>query len=120
MKTVLSFTIFLVLELNLVYSQVSINSDGTLPDSSSMLEVKSSVSGFLIPRMKFTQRDLILNSIEGLMVFYTKLWYRWFDYIYLKAAWRNFQWPTGKQKMIPVILSWVAPGEFLPSRNGIM
>ncbi len=90
MKTVLSFTIFLVLELNLVYSQVSINSDGTLPDSSSMLEVKSSVSGFLIPRMTFTKRDSIINPAEGLMVYCTDCGTNGSVSIYLKGNWRNF------------------------------
>lgn len=38
------------------YSQVSINNDGTAPDPSAMLEVKSTSRGFLLPRMNLAQR----------------------------------------------------------------
>ena len=42
---------------------------GTLnPDSTAMLEVKSSSKGFLLPRMKFVQRNAIANPAAGLMI----------------------------------------------------
>ena len=38
------------------YSQVSINTDGSAPHASAMLEVKSTTRGFLLPRMNFASR----------------------------------------------------------------
>jgi hypothetical protein len=51
------------------FSQVSINNDGTNPDSSSMLDVKSTSRGMLIPRMSTTERDAISNPATGLLIF---------------------------------------------------
>ncbi|MEP6646886.1 MAG: DUF4215 domain-containing protein, partial [Saprospiraceae bacterium] len=48
---------------------VAINSDGTRPDPSSMLDVKSSTNGILIPRMTSVQRVTIQNPSNGLLVF---------------------------------------------------
>ncbi len=52
-------------------AQVAINSDGTPPDASAMLEVTSTGSGILIPRMTATQRDAIPSPATGLMVYVT-------------------------------------------------
>ncbi len=41
------------------FSQVSINTDGSAPDASAMLEVKSSSRGLLLPRMNLAQRPLV-------------------------------------------------------------
>ncbi len=54
------------------YAQnVGINTDGSLPDNSAMLDVKSATKGFLPPRMTLQQRDAIANPANGLMVFCT-------------------------------------------------
>ena len=53
------------------FSQVSINSDGTSPDPSSMLDVNSTTKGMLIPRMTATERDAISNPATGLLIFCT-------------------------------------------------
>ena len=52
-------------------AQVGINSDGTQPDNSAMLDVKTTGKGILLPRMTFEQRNSILSPVEGLMVFCT-------------------------------------------------
>ena len=51
----------------IVYSQVAINTDGTDPNSSAMLDVKSSDKGFLPPRVATV--DNISSPVAGLMVF---------------------------------------------------
>jgi hypothetical protein len=51
------------------FSQIAINSDGTSPDNSSMLDVKSSTKGLLIPRMTSAQRLAIGSPAEALMVY---------------------------------------------------
>lgn len=55
----------------LLFSQVGINSEGTPPDGSAMLDVRSTTKGFLPPRMTMAQRDAIQNPAEGLVVFCT-------------------------------------------------
>jgi hypothetical protein len=50
---------------------VGINTDGSQPDNSAMLDVKSADKGILIPRMMATQRDAINIPATGLMVYVT-------------------------------------------------
>ena len=56
-----------------IYAQVSINKDGSAPDASSMLDVKATNAGFLMPRMTEAQMNAIVNPATGLMVFCTDL-----------------------------------------------
>lgn len=51
------------------FSQVGINT--TNPDSSSILDIESSTSGLLIPRLTSTARDNITDPAIGLMLFNT-------------------------------------------------
>ncbi len=53
------------------YSQQNVGIGTINPESSAMLEIKSSEKGFLAPRMSLAQRDLIKNPVEGLLVFQT-------------------------------------------------
>jgi len=67
-------TIFLLLSLAgqlTGFAQFGVNNDGSLPDQSAILDVKSSEKGALIPRMTSVQRDAIANPATGLMVFCT-------------------------------------------------
>ena len=52
-------------------AQVAINTDGSLPVNSAMLDVKSTTKGLLPPRMTFDQRNAISNPVEGLTVYCT-------------------------------------------------
>jgi len=47
----------------------AINSTGATPDNSAMLDVSSTNSGLLIPRMTTSERDLISSPATGLMIF---------------------------------------------------
>ena len=49
------------------FSQVSINNDGTAPDASAMLEVKSASRGLLLPRMNFASRPA--SPATGLAIY---------------------------------------------------
>jgi uncharacterized protein (TIGR02145 family) len=66
---------FLFVLLNLCFispadhAQVSINSDGTNPDNSSMLDIKSTDKGLLLPRMTAYQLKTIEDPATGLIVF---------------------------------------------------
>ncbi len=50
---------------------IAITPDGSLADTSAMLEVKSTEKGFLMPRMTTAGRDAIANPAEGLMIYNT-------------------------------------------------
>jgi hypothetical protein len=52
-------------------AQVSINIDGSAPDGSAMLDVKSTTSGLLAPRLTAAQRDAIASPANGLTIFCT-------------------------------------------------
>ncbi|MBK6963013.1 MAG: DUF1566 domain-containing protein [Bacteroidales bacterium] len=64
-------SIILVFTVVQISAQVAINTDGSLPDNSAMLDVKSSAKGVLIPRMTQTQIEEISNPANGLQVFCT-------------------------------------------------
>jgi uncharacterized protein (TIGR02145 family) len=51
------------------YAQVGINTDGSSPNPSAILDVKSSTMGVLMPRMTNVERDAIVSPVEGLIIF---------------------------------------------------
>jgi hypothetical protein len=67
-----NFLILFLLLINVVaHTQVAINTDGALPDSSAVLDVNSTTKGILIPRMTVAQRNAIYKPATGLLVFCT-------------------------------------------------
>jgi hypothetical protein len=52
-------------------AQVAINSDGSAPGSSAMLDVVSTTRGILIPRMTLAERNLISLPATGLLIYQT-------------------------------------------------
>ncbi len=52
-----AFLFLFIAEIN--FAQVAINTDGSNPEPSAMLDIKSDTSGLLIPRMTMAQRDVI-------------------------------------------------------------
>ncbi len=92
--------ILLVLTLLLFYftsySQVAINTDGSQPDGSAILDVKSTSKGMLIPRMTTAQRNAISSPAQGLMVYDTDdstFYYfkknSWFKIGYYYSQWQE-------------------------------
>ena len=76
--SLLTFLSF-ILSHQLSSQAVGIKSDNTLPDASSMLDIKSTTKGLLIPRMTSAQRTAISSPAVGLMVYDTdtqSFWYR--------------------------------------------
>jgi hypothetical protein len=61
----------LLLYGSLLFSQVAINTDGSVPDNSAILDVKSTTKGVLIPRLTMEERNVIATPAEGLMIFCT-------------------------------------------------
>lgn len=65
------FTLLIALFSLSTFAQVSINTDGVDPDGSSMLDIKSTDKGVLIPRMDSAQRVAITTPATGLLVYQT-------------------------------------------------
>lgn len=63
-------TIFI---FSVVYAQqgVAITTDGTSPDNSAMLDIKSTSKGILVPRMTAAQRTAIITPANGLLIYQT-------------------------------------------------
>lgn len=66
-------TLFLVCCSFCVFSQnIAINTDGSSPDQSALLELKSDNRGFLTPRMTTVLRDAIVSPANGLLIYNTE------------------------------------------------
>jgi hypothetical protein len=86
-----SFLLFLSVQL---FAQMGISNNGSAPDNSAMLDIKSTSKGLLIPRLTQSQIEAILSPANGLQVFCTtdsKM------YIYIAAAvtWKEIAYGTG-------------------------
>ncbi len=64
----LAFLLFFSFSMN---AQVAVNTDGTNPDASAMLDIKSVDKGILIPRMTLAQKNAIPSPATGLLVYQT-------------------------------------------------
>jgi len=80
--------LLLLLGGSMSYSQVAINKNANNPDPSAMLDIQSTDSGLLIPRMTATERDAISNPATGLLVYVTgeNLFYYFDGTIWIKAS----------------------------------
>ncbi len=70
---ILSTVLIFSFSTSLFAQNVSINSTGSNPDASAMLDVSSTTTGFLMPRMTTTQQNAILLPLNGLTIFNTTL-----------------------------------------------
>ncbi len=70
-KTIIILSLVLVSLTLRMNAQVAINTDGSEPETSAMLDIKSTDKGMLIPRMTQTQRDAIASPATGLMIYQT-------------------------------------------------
>jgi len=59
----------LILGCSLMFSQVAVNTDGSAPDNSAMLDVQAIDRGLLIPRISTFDRDLIPSPGTGLIIY---------------------------------------------------
>ncbi len=90
-KVIVLVSMLLILAVN-GFSQVAINTDGSNPNSSAMLDVKSTDKGFLPPRMTTSERNAINSPAEGLIIYNTTT--KCMDF-YLGGMWKEFCAGTG-------------------------
>jgi hypothetical protein len=67
MKRFFSLVAFVV-SMTAIAQSVAINTDGSAADASAILDLQSTTSGFLPPRMTAAQRDDIANPVAGLQI----------------------------------------------------
>jgi hypothetical protein len=84
-------SLFLACSYDVLLSQaISITEDGSVPDASAMLDVKSTEKGILIPRMYTGQRTMIASPATGLLVYDNDTDGCW---VYNGKAWISFSVP---------------------------
>ena len=74
MKRYIPITIILVYTLqSFGQGGVAINDNGALPDASAMIDITSTTSGMLIPRMTEVERNAIVTPAQSLLIYQTDL-----------------------------------------------
>jgi hypothetical protein len=92
----ISFTaMMLLLSSSLMFSQVSVTTDGSAPDNSAMLDVKSTSRGFLPPRMTQAQIGAIVSPADGLIVYCTTNG-KYYAYVSGANTWKEILFGSGK------------------------
>ena len=88
-------------------AQVAVNTDGTNPDPSAMLDVKSTTRGMLVPRMTSAQRTAIVTPASGLLVFDSTTQSFWF---YSAGSWMELTDQSSQQ--------WIPNGSSISYTSG--
>ncbi len=86
MKYIILFSLMCSSMVSLAQEGVAINNDGSTPNASAMLDVKSTSRGILVPRMTSAQRAAIVSPARGLMVYDNTSNTFWF---YNGTAWQE-------------------------------
>lgn len=71
MKSFFSVILSCIISLDIFSQSLAVNTDGSAANSSSILDVKSTDKGILIPRMSKVEKNTIASPATGLMVFQT-------------------------------------------------
>jgi len=72
MKIPILLLFFLVVNLSLLSQNVGVNTDGSHPDNSAILDIQSTTKGLLIPRLSTSEMNNISNPATGLWIFNTQ------------------------------------------------
>ncbi len=97
-----------------ITAQVGINTDGTTPDASAILDLKSTEKGILIPRMTQSEIEAIASPAIGLMVFNTGDNHFYF-YDDGASVWKEIAIGTGT--ITPTPVSWTCGDAFVDARD---
>ena len=109
MKKILQLCFLILMIYSASFAQnVAINSTGAAPAATAMLDVSSTTSGLLVPRMTTAQRTAITSPALGLLVFDTTLGGFWY---YDGTTW------------VPLLINttgWNVTGNNVTNTNNIM
>jgi hypothetical protein len=106
-KLVILFAFFLPVLLHA--QSVAINNDGSLPDNTALLDLKSSTKGVLIPRMTTAERNAISSPVVGLTVFDISTYSFWVFRGDLNGGWSELQHTYNNY--------WTSDGLHMHSKN---
>jgi uncharacterized protein (TIGR02145 family) len=91
----LLFAFLMITAPVLMFAQnVGINEDGSSPDSSAMLDVKSTTKGMLVPRLTAAQIEAIANPADGLQAYNTDDG-NVYVFVFLDNVWKKLNYGTG-------------------------
>jgi len=71
LKSIIIISSMLLINVQICAQNVGISVDGSTPDNSAMLDIKSTSGGLLIPRMTKSQRDAISSPATSLIIYQT-------------------------------------------------
>jgi hypothetical protein len=94
MKTLSILIIMMLGNSVLLYSQVAVNTDGSTPDNSAVLDIKSNTRGVLLPRMSQPEIMAIADPANGLQVFCTSD-SKMYIYVATVMLWKEVAYGTG-------------------------
>lgn len=90
MKKLFSLLLILIPSL-LIAQSVGINNDGSQPEGSAILDIKSTSKGLLVPRMTTIERTSIASPAIGLMVFDINTYSHWMYRGDVNGGWAELQ-----------------------------
>ena len=89
MKKISLFIALILLFSRPIFAQVGINNDNSAPNSSAMLQIKSTNKGLLPPRMTGAQRDAIVAPAAGLIIWCSNCGVSGELQVYSGIVWKN-------------------------------
>jgi len=124
LKSLLCFVCLLSAGISFVTAQTVVITDDatyTVGAASSVLDVKSTTKGFLVPRMTTAQRTAVVSPADGLLVYQTDGAKGFFNYNTTTSAWVALASATGTNWTVTGNAGLTAATNFLGTtdKNGI-
>jgi len=90
MKSII-FLLIVLVQVNVFAQNIAVNTDGSQPDNSAILDIKSNSKGLLVPRLTTLQRTSIAGPAMGLTVFDTETFSYWMYRGDVNGGWAELQ-----------------------------
>ncbi len=90
MKSII-FLLIVLVQMNSFAQNIAVNTDGSQPDNSAILDIKSNSKGLLVPRLTTLQRTSIAGPAMGLTVFDTETFSYWMYRGDVNGGWAELQ-----------------------------
>ncbi len=119
----LFFILLLSIPVMMLAQSVAINTDGTVPDNSALLDIKSNSKGLLAPRMTTLERTSIAGPAIGLTVFDLTTFSYWIYRGDLNGGWAELQhnyqnyWTTNGNNIFNNNSGFVGIGTNIPGEK---
>jgi hypothetical protein len=121
MKQSIIVLAFLFLNTLLIAQSVSINTDGSVANSSAILDIKSTDKGLLIPRMNKTEKNAIALPAAGLLIYQNapdSIGFHYYDgsnWLWLEAL-ANAGWKTKGNAGTDTAVNFIGTTDNMPLR----